>query len=50
LRHPPAADKKKQDAAKRQAWGRVIETAQARNLIGVREIDDTMLMWPAVEP
>jgi hypothetical protein len=43
-------DKKTQDAAKRQAWSRVTEAAQARNLIGVREVDDKMLMWLVTVP
>jgi hypothetical protein len=44
------ADKKKQDAAKRQAWGRAITAAQARKLIGVREVEGKTVLWFVTPP
>jgi hypothetical protein len=39
------ADDKKKQATKRQAFNRVIRDAQDRSLIGVRQIEDTTLVW-----
>jgi hypothetical protein len=43
-------DKKSQQAAKRQAFNRAVREAQAKSLIGVREIDTVTYLWLGAIP
>jgi hypothetical protein len=41
----PADGAKDREGAKRRAWNHVVKSAQAKGLIGFREIDETEFLW-----